>query len=250
MTGATADDHLGWSVVGMGDLNGDGCAEVAFGEPEANANGANRRGVVHIVYGWGANTCFTEPQVLSLTIDNSDARFGTSLASDDFDYDGFADLVVGGFNALVAGERRGAAWVIRSSELSGLSPQGLDDTRVYHDVSSMVGLEGEWWVGGPSTLSRFGWSVAADAPYLIVGSPYLSEGSYRSGGATLYELGVNGIERAVGQLRGETNHEEGELGSDVDVFHNGQRGWIGVSSHLGWGTYVQGGSVYIGEFTP
>ena len=39
--GAWANGHLGWSVAGVGDVNGDGVPDVAFGEPDADTNGAD-----------------------------------------------------------------------------------------------------------------------------------------------------------------------------------------------------------------
>ena len=41
--GANPNNHLGWSITELGDINGDGCAEIAFGEPEISVDGRNRR---------------------------------------------------------------------------------------------------------------------------------------------------------------------------------------------------------------
>jgi hypothetical protein len=50
VTGITSDDRLGYSVAGVGDLNGDGMDDIAAGAPQANANGGDS-GRTYVVFG-------------------------------------------------------------------------------------------------------------------------------------------------------------------------------------------------------
>ncbi len=248
--GANANNHLGWSIVELGDLNGDGCGEIAFGEPEITIEGRNRQGAVHILYGWGPANCYTTPHMTSITYRNGDARFGTSLSRGDFDADGYSDLVVGGFNASFNGVRPGAVWIVRGSQLRELAPRTLSQSRIYHEINPWVGEEGEWWVAGRDNQVRFGWSVAAAGQYLFVTAPIMTDRSQRIGEGYLYELDENGFNRLVGVFVGENQDTFGELGLVSDMHIDPNQGWIGFGSVWGRGTYAQGGSVYIGTFDP
>jgi hypothetical protein len=250
LLGETGSSRLGWSVSAIGDLNQDGCAEAAFGQPELRIENRNRQGAVHIVYGWGGAGCFAQPRVLSLTARDAEARFGTSIAAADLDLDGVSDLVIGGFNARVNNERRGVVWIVRASQLQTLAPLTLDQARVMHEVNNWVGAQGEWQLNGLVNGSRFGWSVGAVSGYVLVGIPWLGQGGARSGGAHLYRVGANGVEGLSGVFSGETFNRDSELGRAVDLARTGNRVWLGLGSLWGRGTHTQGGSVYVGDFTP
>ena len=250
ITGANANNHLGWSLVELGDINGDGCAEVAFGEPEISIDGRNRQGAVHILYGWGPANCYNEPRMASITFRNGDARFGTSLARSDLDNDGFSDLVIGGFNASFNGVRPGAVWIVRGTQLRDLVPRTLSQSRIYNEINSWVGEEGEWWIAGRDNQVRFGWSVAASGQYVFITAPIMTDRSQRIGEGYLYEVGGEGFDRLLGVFVGENQDTFGELGLVSDMHYDPNQAWIGIGSMWGRGTYAQGGSVYIGSFQP
>ena len=250
MIGANANNHLGWATMSLGDINNDGCPESVISEPELPLDGRNRQGAVHILYGWGGSRCYAEPHILSLTVTNGDARFGTSLTTTDADQDGRSDLIVGGFNAAYNGTRPGAVWVIRASEIDALSPRRLDQSRVYHYIDSMVGEQGDWWIAGSLNQSQFSWSVSASGPYLFISAPRVRDRAERRGQGYLYSLSPQGIGDLVGVFAGETDDTYGELGRVAELYSTGQDAWIGFGSMWGRGTYEQGGSVYVGTFSP
>jgi hypothetical protein len=52
---APDDDSLGWSVDGVGDVNGDGLADLIIGDPYIDVNGSPGVGKVFVVFGQAAN---------------------------------------------------------------------------------------------------------------------------------------------------------------------------------------------------
>jgi len=87
-----ASDHFGYSLA-TGDVNGDGFADLAIGAPHYDNGSTPNAGMAVVLY--GSNT--------GLTANGSSRVFGMerwenvgySLAIDDFDRDGFADVAMG-----------------------------------------------------------------------------------------------------------------------------------------------------------
>ena len=105
--GAEEGDYFGGSLA-IGDFDMDGFADLAIGVPREN----NRQGYINVIYGSSSgltsenNAMFR--QGLNGIRGGSEAydNFGYSLASGDFDNDGYADLVIGiPFKDLGTGEQ-------------------------------------------------------------------------------------------------------------------------------------------------
>ena len=111
VTGLAADDQLGASVAGLGDINGDGRADLAFGAPQADPLGRAGAGAAYVVFG---ATGF--PLNVSLaglngtngfTLVGEAAGFQCASAlapAGDFNGDGRADFLVGAEKATVGGQ--------------------------------------------------------------------------------------------------------------------------------------------------
>jgi hypothetical protein len=163
------NDLFGASVANVGDLNGDGLADLAVGANRDDTGGTDR-GAVHILF-LNANGSVKSTTKISSgvngapTLANSDA-FGSSMTSPgDLDGDGVADLAVGAFGDDTAGNARGALHVLF------LNPSGT----VKSTTKIASGLN-----GGPSLLNddRFGIAVASLGDLDGDGVVDLSVGAY------------------------------------------------------------------------
>ena len=96
-----AGGEFGYSVSGIGDVDGDGYGDVAVGAARL-ANGGTQRGRVHVFYGGplGPST-MGRHATLDGAVDN--ANFGNAISAGDLNGDGFSDLVVAAFTPASAG---------------------------------------------------------------------------------------------------------------------------------------------------
>jgi hypothetical protein len=114
---AETDDHFGWSLA-SGDFNQDGFADLAAGAPDESAGSTFAAGAVSVLYGSAAGLTRTGGQIFTQVggaVELEDS-FGSSLASGDFNHDGFADLAAGApFEDVGSIEDAGAVSVLYGS---------------------------------------------------------------------------------------------------------------------------------------
>ena len=107
-------DYFGTSLAALGDLDGDGVADLAVGAAGDDTGGL-RRGAVHVLFMNSDGTVKSSSKIASgsgPTLPNN-ARFGHSVASiGDLDGDGIDDLGVGAVRDSTGGTYRGALHVL------------------------------------------------------------------------------------------------------------------------------------------
>jgi len=87
--GQAAADWFGWSVGGVGDINGDGRGDIAIGIVQADPAGTNS-GAARVVSGLNGATLFNFSGVVP-----QDAFGDTAAGAGDIDSDGVPDVIVG-----------------------------------------------------------------------------------------------------------------------------------------------------------
>ncbi len=110
------NDHFGWSVANIGDLNSDGVADLAVGAPWDDGSGTDR-GALHIMF---MNTNGSVASTIEINDTTANAPtladgdfFGVSVANiGDLDNDGVADLAVGAPWDDDSGTDRGAVHIL------------------------------------------------------------------------------------------------------------------------------------------
>jgi FG-GAP repeat len=138
MTGTTANEQLGGSVAGAGDVNGDGYADVIVGARLADLGG-NASGAAFIYFGGPAMDGV--PAVV-LVGEAADDWFGNSVAgAGDINGDGYADVVVGAPYNDRGGSAAGAAYVF----YGGPSMDSVPDVIL---VGEMLDDQFGWSVSG------------------------------------------------------------------------------------------------------
>src|SRR6185503_1518067 len=121
MVGEAVDDQLGYSIAGVGDLNGDGFADLAIGAP-LNDEGADQAGRAYVIFG---TTQMDMSPGIVLTGTASGDRFGSSVAAHaasrccNFGY-----LLVGADQAAAPGTTPGKAALYDFSLYKVVSPKG------------------------------------------------------------------------------------------------------------------------------
>jgi hypothetical protein len=116
--------------VAKGDFNGDGFADLAIGEPDADVGGKNAAGDVIVIYGSANGLTTTTSGVPGRQlwyegrtpgIPEIGDHFGTALASGDFNMDGKSDLAIGIPGKTTKGGTHNGAIVVIYGSATGLT---------------------------------------------------------------------------------------------------------------------------------
>ena len=123
--GVAAADSMGTVLEPLGDVDGDGCDEVAIGVPQADPPGVANAGAVYVWWGYGAGCATEVPTLSALSPLNAGAQAGVSLAAADLDRDGRVELAIGSriFNNGV--EVVGAVWLVTGEQLRALRASAI-----------------------------------------------------------------------------------------------------------------------------
>ncbi|MFV2198327.1 integrin alpha [Nocardiopsis sp. LOL_012] len=168
------------------DFNGDGTADLAIGDPDADVGGVERAGRITVAYGGGGGAHLLERGSGSVPGSPGQGdRFGEAMDTFDHDGDGCTDLIVGLPYEDVNGlEEAGAALIVYGS------PTGLGEgaaAQVWDQDTAGFG-------GSPEADDWFGHAVAAGnmpdgEPYAVIGIPGESIGDVKDAGYIQYVRG-------------------------------------------------------------
>ncbi len=222
----SAGSNLGWSVAGLGDINGDGRDDFAVTAPQEWVNppgGTDRNGETYVVFGkaggWNATLDLTQLDGQSgfRLIDSLHGPLGRFVdTAGDVNGDGITDLIVG---SSAANDTAGAAYVVfgKSGTWAGTV-----------DVAGLTGTNGfAIWGASGSALGNSG-STAGDVngdgiDDLIVGAPNISKayivfGHTGAWAPTLTASSLNGTNGVVldgpGGITGDFVSDAGDVNGD------------------------------------
>lgn len=140
--GAETGDSFGAALT-AGDFDADGYADIAVGIPGEGLRGKSDAGAVHVFYGSPSGIDLGNDRVWAQSSPGikggaePDDRFGASLATGDFDHDGFDELLVGVVGEDIGSQPdAGAVNLIRGSD-SGLTAK--DDMLIHQGGSGVAG---------------------------------------------------------------------------------------------------------------
>jgi len=120
--GADRDDGLGAAVSSIGDLDGDGVAELLVGAPRYDlTTGSSNAGAVYLVPGDNYGEVYIDDVAYATFVGASDtARAGSAVAGvGDVDGDGLPDFVIGAPNHQSGSLRPGAVYLFLGASVSG-----------------------------------------------------------------------------------------------------------------------------------
>ena len=189
-SGSSAGDSLGTSVASAGDVNGDGYADVIIGVPGADASGSNN-GETYIYY--GGTSMNNSADVVIYGIANAD-NLGMSVAeAGDTNKDGFADVIVGAYNAGTI--HCGQAYVYQG----GTSMNNIPDLTISGSASSeTLG----WCVSSCGDMNGDGF---AD---VVVGATGANGGGTSKGQAYIFFGGLSMINEADITITGSADNDD------------------------------------------
>ncbi|MEG4101036.1 FG-GAP repeat protein [Microcoleus sp. Pol17_C1] len=198
---AEAGDSFGSSLV-TGDFNNDGYDDLAIGVLGEKVDAITGAGAVNVIYGSAAGLTSTGDEIWhqdSPGIDGSAEtgdRFGASLATGDFDNNGYDDLAIGVSGENVgASDNAGAVNVLRGSA-SGITATGNE---LWHQDVGTVD-------GAAEADDRFGGSLAA-GDFNNDGYDDLAIGVSGENVGASYDAGAVNVLRGSSALLTDNNNE-------------------------------------------
>lgn len=254
--GNAKDDELGTSAAALGDLDGDGCDEIAIGAPRADSPSGETptitdEGNVYVAFGFGAGCASATPSVVRFRPGGA-MLAGFSLAGGvDLDGDRIGDLVIGAPSYTNDLGTVGRVFVLSGARIVA-----------QRATSGLVRLDGATIVDGRSAGERFGTAVAVLAgagpggrAAIAASALYTNlSGVPNSGGARVFTLADPSHPFAI--VSGETMRPYADLGASIALARVGSDARLVIGATWGSGSSangmpaVQEGTAYGGSLAP
>lgn len=251
--GTIEGERVGYWVTGLGDLDGDGCDEIAASTPFADPISRDEGGAI-VIFGFDAMNCgmSTAPREVRLTGANRDSDAGTRMGGGtDMTGDGVPDLLIGAEQY-----RDGRGQVGRVYLVSG---QYIVDTAMGSGTAPMLrqGSPMRLTVDGTYAGERLGFSLSS-APdpsggsLAVLGGPFgASSGVADTGGAVVYSVGAMGFAADPRLVVAGESIGSGQLGYSVSASGAaGGRTVIAVGAPWSSLVSVDDGASYAFALTP
>ncbi len=128
--GSQAGNKAGWAVECLGDVDGDGLADIAVGAV-SNGSVAVDAGAVHLLLGPATGVSSFDDAWATWTGEDEDDLAGASVSGPgDLDGDGSRDLLVGASLEDTVGSNAGASYIIHGPLTSGTSSLAAADIKI------------------------------------------------------------------------------------------------------------------------
>jgi len=240
LEGSVINDELGYSATGLGDLDGDGCDEVAIGARLLDRTGSSDEGGVHILFGFGAACTSSTPRSIVLVPNDRTSWAGTAVAGGvDLDGGGVPDLVVGAPRYTSALGEVGRVYLLSGERIRA---QAGASTPI---PFASVAVTGTWYLDGEAPGERLGWSVAIveSSPRAVaMGGLYANlSGVPNAGGVRVVRVAAGGFGAYRALLVGETIGAYPEFGASL----SSRGSWLSVGASWGGGDVLEEGSAYV-----
>ncbi len=184
---AAAEDIFGYSVSGLGDVNGDGYADVIVGAEYDDDLGTDS-GAAYVYMGSATGVDPASETKLSASDGATEDWYGKAIAgAGDVNGDGYGDVIVGAHGDDDGGPKSGTAYVYLGSA-SGVD-LASEAKIVASDATNSVWLG--WAVAGAGDVNGDGYDD------VIVGARDDDLNGYNAGSAYVYLGGASGIDLAT-----------------------------------------------------
>lgn len=249
LLGPQANSNLGQSIAGLGDIDGDGCDEVAAGGHAADLVLSNE-GMVSVVFGWGGPGCPAAPSMTTLRSGFAGSQAGWSLSGKvDTDGDGRPELAIGMpfYRAPGAPDTTGGVAILSGMELANLPRESATSVDFPRALTSVAEMSNPTIIAGGVAAAEFGRGIALiDAmrgrPAVAVGSPRGNmSGVLLSGGVTVFGFSGSGTVQPAAAIFGGESQRPGAL---VGFFLHGGSSTLFVGGSDGSSVSLDAGSGY------